>query len=162
MQTDVAEKQKLPSKREEQVSGTQAGALAGSTASGQEYLLKLQQSHGNAYVQRLIAGTCNAGATQRVAGRGNSPARRVHRSAHKMTAYGMGSSSGPSTITLEPVWGRVISTSPDGPVAGGFSYLDFASPIENFTIPEDVTAGRIEMHVFESADINNILINDVQ
>jgi len=82
---------------------------------------------------------------------------RIQRYSEKISVTGMGSGAGASTVTVDSVWGSVDSPS-------GFSkYLEFKSATtETVTLPEDVVAGRVEFHLFEMADINNLLLDDHQ
>jgi len=144
-------------------------------------LLRLQRSHGNRYVQGLLAaakaessGPENEGAAgpdprrllaarQALGNRSMARSvRRIQRYSESTAVSGMGSGSSPSTVKLDPLYGSVETVTASGPGSSGASYLDFSTRIETVTLNEDVTGGRVKLHFLESADINNIILNDLQ
>ena len=77
---------------------------------------------------------------------------------------GMGSGAGPSDVKLDFIRAEVTSFSGGASgVASSTSYLEFGSGlVESVTLNEDASSGTIKFHFFESAEINNKLLNDHQ
>jgi outer membrane protein OmpA-like peptidoglycan-associated protein len=88
--------------------------------------------------------------------------QRIQRYSETTSVSGMGSGISPSTVTLDPLYGSVETVGASGPTTSGAPFLDFKSRIETVTLSEEVTGGRVRLHLFETAEINNILVNDRQ
>jgi outer membrane protein OmpA-like peptidoglycan-associated protein len=74
---------------------------------------------------------------------------------------GMGSGAGPSSVTIDPAYGTVDAVAPA--LVPRPSYLEFAGRLlETSQLAEDTTAGRVNFHLMERADINNMILNDFQ
>lgn len=106
-------------------------------------LIGLQRSAGNRAVAGLVA---------------------LQRYTENAKVNGMGSGSGASDVTLDFIRAQVTSFAGGASgVSSSTSYLGFNSGlIESVTLGEDVASGTIKFHLFESSDINNLLINDHQ
>lgn len=101
---------------------------------------------------------------QRAAGN-NAVAALVQRYTENAKVSKMGSGSGKSDVKLDFTRAEVTSFSGDGAggVARSTSYLSFNSGlVETVTLGEDAASGTIKFHLFETAEINNILLNDHQ
>jgi outer membrane protein OmpA-like peptidoglycan-associated protein len=77
-----------------------------------------------------------------------------------MPVLGMGSGAGPSSVTIDPLWGQVKPTTALG--AGIPTVLPFATNLETVNLDDDVIAGTVLINMVETANINNIVLNDTQ
>ena len=77
---------------------------------------------------------------------------------------GMGSGIGPSDVKLDYIRAEVTSFSGGaGGLISSTTDLTFDSgKIETVTLGEDTASGRINFHLFETTEINNVLLNDRQ
>uniref|UniRef100_A0A7C3PBY7 DUF4157 domain-containing protein n=1 Tax=Oscillatoriales cyanobacterium SpSt-418 TaxID=2282169 RepID=A0A7C3PBY7_9CYAN len=80
----------------------------------------------------------------------------------RVSVPSMGTGIDPSTVQIDHTYGSVYSV-PDSVGIPSPGYLGFEGRrIENSTLPEGSTGGRVEFNTFESADINNAIFNDIQ
>lgn len=100
---------------------------------------------------------------QRAAGN-KAVAALVQRYTENAKVNGMGSGSGPSDVKLDYIRAEVTSFSGGaGGVASSTSLLNFGSGlVETVTLGEDVASGTMKFHLFESTEINNMVLNDRQ
>lgn len=118
----------------------QQGQLKGPSPSPAQ-ILGLQRAVGNAAAAQLLTAQRFEASTQ---------------------VDGMGTGIGPSTVKFSSTYAMVDALGPNGQPAGG-GMLNFDSGfIETLTLDENATSGRVTFRMFEEADINNALVNDVQ
>ncbi len=107
-------------------------------------LLGLQRSAGNKAVADLVA---------------------LQRYTESAKVNHMGSGSGPNEVKLDYIRAQVTSFSgaTGGGVAASNSYLGFGGGlVETVTLGEDASSGTITFHLFESTEINNMVLDDHQ
>lgn len=88
--------------------------------------------------------------------------QRLQRFESDFPVAGMGSSSGNSRVSIKSLYGQIATETESGPDKYGPTFLPFAGQVDSTTLLENVVSGMATLRFFESAEINNMVLNDIQ
>lgn len=85
----------------------------------------------------------------------------IQRYRERTAVNNMGSGIDPSTVTISSTYATVEANAPASIPSP--SLLNFGgSRVENVTLGEGTRAGRVRMNIYESANINNLIFDEIQ